>query len=49
MSKYNIYKNINPNIFRGYDIRAIYGQDLNEDIKRRYYTYLLEITMDNNQ
>jgi len=32
MSKYNIYKNINPNIFRGYDIRAIYGQDLNEDI-----------------
>lgn len=32
MSKFNIYKNINPNIFRGYDIRAIYGQDLNEDI-----------------
>ncbi len=32
MSKYNIYKNISPNIFRGYDIRAIYGQDLNEDI-----------------
>ncbi len=32
MSKYNIYKNINPNIFRGYDIRAIYGADLNEDI-----------------
>lgn len=32
MSKYNIYKNINPNIFRGYDIRAIYNQDLNEDI-----------------
>ena len=32
MSKYNIYKNINPNIFRGYDIRAIYGKDLNEDI-----------------
>ncbi len=32
MSKYNIYKNINPNIFRGYDIRAIYGTDLNEDI-----------------
>ena len=32
MSKYEIYKNINPNIFRGYDIRAIYGQDLNEDI-----------------
>lgn len=32
MNKYNIYKNINPNIFRGYDIRAIYNQDLNEDI-----------------
>ena len=32
MSKYNIYKNISPNIFRGYDIRAVYGQDLNEDI-----------------
>ncbi len=32
MSKYNIYKTINPNIFRGYDIRAIYGTDLNEDI-----------------
>ena len=32
MSKYNIYKNISPNIFRGYDIREVYGQDLNEDI-----------------
>lgn len=32
MNKYNIYKNINPNIFRGYDIRAIYNQDLNENI-----------------
>jgi len=32
MNKYNIYKNINPNIFRGYDIRAIYNKDLNEDI-----------------
>ena len=32
MSKYKTYKNINPNIFRGYDIRAIYGTDLNEDI-----------------
>ena len=32
MSKYKIVKDINPNIFRGYDIRAIYGQDLNEDI-----------------
>ena len=32
MSKYSIYKNISKNIFRGYDIRAIYGQDLNEDI-----------------
>lgn len=32
MKKYNLVENINPNIFRGYDIRAIYGQDLNEDI-----------------
>lgn len=32
MKKYNLVQNINPNIFRGYDIRAIYGQDLNEDI-----------------
>ena len=32
MSEYKIYKNISKNIFRGYDIRAIYGQDLNEDI-----------------
>lgn len=32
MNKYNIYKNISPNIFRGYDIRAVYGKDLNEDI-----------------
>lgn len=27
-----IIKNINPNIFREYDIRAIYGEDLNEDV-----------------
>ncbi|MEG1344518.1 MAG: phosphomannomutase/phosphoglucomutase, partial [Clostridia bacterium] len=32
MSKYKIVKEINPEIFRGYDIRAIYGKDLNEDI-----------------
>lgn len=32
MKKYNLVQNINLNIFRGYDIRAIYGQDLNEDI-----------------
>ena len=32
MGKYKIIENINPNIFRGYDIRAIYGKDLNEDI-----------------
>ncbi|MEG2348546.1 MAG: phosphomannomutase/phosphoglucomutase [Clostridia bacterium] len=32
MIKYKVIKNINPNIFRGYDIRAIYGKDLNEDI-----------------
>ena len=30
--KYNIVENINPNIFRGYDIRGIYGSDLNEDV-----------------
>ncbi len=27
-----IEKNINKHIFRGYDIRGIYGQDLNEDV-----------------
>lgn len=27
-----INKNINPNIYRGYDIRAIYGQDLDESV-----------------
>lgn len=27
-----ITKNINPNIFRQYDIRGIYGTDLNEDV-----------------
>ena len=35
-----------------YSKLCAYGKDiviLNEDIKRRYYTYLLEITMDNNQ
>ena len=32
MEKYKIIDNINPNIFRGYDIRAIYGEDLNTDI-----------------
>lgn len=32
MKKYEIIKNINANIFRGYDIRGIYGEDLNEDI-----------------
>lgn len=40
MEKYNIIKDINPMIFRGYDIRAIYGQDLNEDV---YYTLGLSI------
>lgn len=32
MSKYKIVKDINPNIFRGYDIRAIYGDDLDENV-----------------
>lgn len=27
-----ITKNINPRIFREYDIRAVYGEDLNEDV-----------------
>ncbi len=27
-----INKNINPNIYRGYDIRAIYGEDLDETV-----------------
>lgn len=31
MKKYEIVRNINSNIFRGYDIRAIYGTDMNED------------------
>lgn len=32
MKKYEIVTDINPNIFRGYDIRAIYGKDLDENI-----------------
>jgi phosphomannomutase/phosphoglucomutase len=32
---YKIVKNINPNIFRGYDIRGVIDEDLNEDV---YYT-----------
>ncbi len=32
---YKIVQSINPNIFRGYDIRGIAGKDLSEDI---YYT-----------
>ncbi|MDO4283027.1 MAG: phosphomannomutase/phosphoglucomutase [Clostridia bacterium] len=32
MNKYKIDRNINPNIFRGYDIRAVYGDDLTEDV-----------------
>ena len=30
--KYKVIEKINPNIFRGYDIRAIYGKDLDENI-----------------
>lgn len=30
--KYKVIESINPNIFRGYDIRAIYGKDLDENI-----------------
>ena len=32
MKEYKIVKDINPNIFRGYDIRGIYGDDLTEDV-----------------
>ncbi len=32
MNNYKIIENINPEIFRGYDIRAVYGEDLNEDV-----------------
>ena len=32
MKEYKIEKNISPNIFRGYDIRGIYGDDLTEDV-----------------
>lgn len=32
MNNYKLIEKINPNIYRGYDIRAIYGQDLTEDI-----------------
>lgn len=41
-----LVKNINPNIFRGYDIRGIAEKDLNEDVYytfgRAYATYLSE-------
>jgi len=40
----NLVKNINPHIFRGYDIRGVSGDDLNEDVYytlgRAYATYL---------
>lgn len=32
MKEYKIVKDINPNIFRGYDIRAIVGENLNENV-----------------
>lgn len=32
MGKYSIISDINPNIFRGYDIRGIYSEDLTEDV-----------------
>ena len=32
MNEYIIDKNISPNIFRGYDIRGVYGSDLNENV-----------------
>lgn len=43
---YQIVKNINPNIFRGYDIRGVIDEDLNEDvyytIGRAYATFLTQ-------
>lgn len=33
---YQIVKTINPNIFRGYDIRGVMGQDLDDNV---YYTF----------
>lgn len=35
MANYNVVKNINPTIYRGYDIRGVMGTDLNNDV---YYT-----------
>lgn len=32
MGKYKILNDINPNLYRGYDIRGIYGDDLTEDV-----------------
>lgn len=32
MNSYKLVEKINPNIYRGYDIRAIYGTDLTEDV-----------------
>ena len=34
--KYNIVDNINPVVFRGYDIRGLVDEQLNEDV---YYTF----------
>lgn len=43
---YNLISHINPQIFRGYDIRGIAGEDLSEDVMytlgRAYATYLAE-------
>ena len=42
-----ITKNINPKIFREYDIRAVYGKDLNEDVAytigKAFGTYVKKI------
>lgn len=32
---YSLVKNINPKIFRGYDLRGVAGEDLSADV---YYT-----------
>ena len=44
MKEYEIVKNISPNIFRGYDIRGIYGKEIDENVAytigKSYGTYI---------
>ncbi|MEJ2155719.1 MAG: phosphomannomutase/phosphoglucomutase [Desulfobacteraceae bacterium] len=47
---YKVIKSINPNIYRGYDIRGVAGKDLNEDVYytlgRAYATFLSQRRID---